>query len=102
MKNVPLAHRGSKGGFLALQAWTFVKCLLIADVLFQLSARLFFTDQDGHVGTLSSHHLTLRHADWRWSFTKALAFGAMPYFMLSMQYAQLAFLAVLLGVSSPR
>ncbi|RYP43674.1 hypothetical protein DL768_009792 [Monosporascus sp. mg162] len=101
VKNVHPAEITSRARFLALQAWTFVKCLLVADLLFSLSRRLFFTNADGVVGMVNSHELTLGHADWRWSFAKALVFGAMPYFMLSMQYAQLAFIAVALGISKP-
>lgn len=101
VKNVRPAYRGGRARFLVLQAWSLVKCLAVADVLFQLGARLFFTDRDGRTGTISSHDLTLRHADYRWSFAKALVFGATPYFMLSMQYSLLAFVAVLLGISKP-
>jgi hypothetical protein len=101
VKNVPRLQYTDKAKFLVLQAWTFVKCILIADVLFQLSTRLYFTDVDGHVGTLKTRELTLRHPDWRWSFAKAFVFGATPYFMLSMQYAQLSFFAVALGISTP-
>ena len=101
VKNVPPLNATSKLGFLARQLYEFVKCILVADVLFQLSIRLFFTSPDGLIGMMNSKYLTIRHPDWRWSFAKAFVFGAMPYFMLSMQYAQLSFLAVLLGFSKP-
>ncbi|KAI3326349.1 membrane bound O-acyl transferase family-domain-containing protein [Xylariaceae sp. AK1471] len=101
VKNVHPVRTRNKAQFLALQAWKFVKYLLVADLLFSLSRRLFFTSVDGVVGPLDSHSLTLQHPDWRWSFAKALVFGATPYFMLSMQYAQLAFVSVALGISKP-
>lgn len=102
VKNVHPAETTNKVNFLASQAWKFLKFLLVADLLFSLSRRLFYTDINGVVGTLRSHELTLRHPDWRWSLFKALVFGAMPYFMLSMQYAFLAFVAVMLGISKPQ
>ena len=101
VKNVPEMSKREKSTFLLWQAWEFMKCLLVADLLFQLSTRLFFTSPDGQVGMLNSKYLTLRHPDWRWSFVKAFVFGATPYFMVSMQYAQMSFLAVLLGFSKP-
>ena len=101
VKNVPDEATKSRVGFLARQAYQFVKCMLIADLLFQLAPRLFFTPPNGQVGQVDSKYLTLRHPDWRWSFAKAFVFGATPYFMLSMQYAQFAFVAVLFGFSKP-
>ncbi|MCJ1380203.1 hypothetical protein MMC17_003306 [Xylographa soralifera] len=101
VKNVPRMNATRKPAFLARQAYEFVKCLLVADLLFQLSIRLFFTSPDGQIGMSNSKYLTIRHSDWRWSFAKAFVFGATPYFMLSMQYAQLSFFAVLLGFSKP-
>ncbi|KAI0401587.1 membrane bound O-acyl transferase family-domain-containing protein [Xylaria palmicola] len=101
VKNVHPIRTQKKADFLVLQVWKFAKYLLVADLLFSLSRRLFFTNADGTIGPLDSHSLTLRHADWRWSFAKALVFGSTPYFMLSMQYAQLAFVSVALGISMP-
>ncbi len=101
VKNVPSATKQRKLQFLLYQAFTFAKCTLVADLLFELTRRFMFTAPDGSVGELNSKYLTLRHDIWVWSFAKALVFGATPYFMLSMQYAQFAFLAVLLGLSTP-
>ncbi|CAI6334459.1 unnamed protein product [Periconia digitata] len=102
VKNVPLIPQGqSKTKFLFWQAWQFVKCMMIADLLFELTRRWMFMLPDGSVGTVNSKYLSLQHPDWRWSFAKAFVFGSTPYFMLSMQYAQFAFVAVLLGLSKP-
>jgi hypothetical protein len=104
VKNVPALPqtlRSSKTKFLLYQAWQFGKCMMVADLLFELTRRLMFTTPDGRVGDMNSKYLTLDHADWRWSFAKALVFGSTPYFMLSMQYAQFAFVAVLLGLNKP-
>jgi len=101
VKNVHPPETKSRGRFVVLQVWKIVKYMLVADLLFSLSRRLFFTRPDGSVGVLDSHAITLRHTDWRWSFIKALTFGATPYFMLSMQYAQLALITVALGISKP-
>ncbi|KAI1823902.1 membrane bound O-acyl transferase family-domain-containing protein [Xylaria intraflava] len=101
VKNVHPPESRGKAHFLYLQIWKIIKYVLIADLLFQLSRRLFFTGADGTLGILDSHSISLRHPDWRWSFAKALVFGSIPYFMLSLQYAQLAFVAVALGISKP-
>ncbi|KAH8161848.1 hypothetical protein CIB48_g6409 [Xylaria polymorpha] len=96
VKNVPPPETRDKVRFLALQAWKIVKYVLVADLLFSLNRRLF-----GFAGTFDDHHASLRHPSWFWSFAKALTFGATPYFMLSMQYAQLALVTVALGISRP-
>lgn len=101
VKNVPNIHQQSRARFLAYQACQFGKFMLIADLLFELTRRLIFTSPDGTVGQLNSKYLTLHHEDWIWSLAKAAVFGATPYFMLSMQYAQFAFVSVLLGLSQP-
>ena len=101
VKNVPPVMEKRKARFLLLQAYQFLKCMLIADLLFELSTHWFFTSPDGQIGNMNSKYVTLRHQDWRWSFLKSLVFASTPYFMLSMQYAQFAFVAVLLGFSSP-
>jgi hypothetical protein len=101
VKNVHIAPKQTRTRFLALNAFQFVKCMLTADLMFELTRRMMFTAPDGRVGEMNSRYLTLRHEHWRWSFAKALVFGCTPYFMLSMQYAQCAFIAVLLGLSKP-
>ncbi|KAI1422000.1 membrane bound O-acyl transferase family-domain-containing protein [Xylaria sp. FL1777] len=101
VKNVHPSETRDKARFLALQTWKIVKYILIADLLFSLNRRLFFTRADGFAGMLDSHSISLRHPSWGWSFAKALTFGATPYFMLSMQYAQLALVTVALGISRP-
>jgi hypothetical protein len=101
VKNVPKTPQPSTSRFLAYQAFQFVKCLLVADLLFELTRRLIFTTPDGRVGHMNSKYLTLRHGNWGWSFARALVFGSTPYFMLNMQYAQFAFLGVLSGLSKP-
>jgi hypothetical protein len=101
VKNVPVRPKQTKARFLIYQAFQFVKCMLVADLLFELTRRLMFTAPDGTVGEMNSKYLTLRHENLGWSFAKAFVFGSTPYFMLSMQYAQFAFIAVLLGFSKP-
>ena len=101
VKNVPEMEKREKSTFLLWQVWDFIKGMLVADLLFQLSIRLFFTSPDGQIGMLNSKYLTLRHPNYGWSFIKAFVFGATPYFMVSAQYAQMSFLAVLLGFSKP-
>ncbi|CAG8972407.1 hypothetical protein HYALB_00007161 [Hymenoscyphus albidus] len=100
IKHVPSASTTKRASFLAKQAFEFLKCFFIADLLFELNTRLF-TPPDGRVGWVDSQNLTLRHPDFRWNFVKAFVFGATPYFMLSMQYAQFAFFAVLFRLSKP-
>jgi hypothetical protein len=101
IKNVPAQSPKSKAKFLFDQLYRFFQCMLYADLLFELTRRLSFTTPDGKVGALNSKHLTMRDADWRWSFVKTFIFGATPYWMLSMQYAQFAFISVLAGLSKP-
>lgn len=101
VKNVPAVLPQSKSRFLASRALNFAKNWLLADLFFQLGIRLLYTTPDGRVGRLNSKYTTMRHADWRWSFAKAFVFGATPYFAMSMQYAQFAFIAVLIGLSRP-
>ncbi|KAF2265000.1 toxin biosynthesis protein [Lojkania enalia] len=101
VKNVPKQEPQSKAYFLFSQLLRFIKCMLVADLLFVLSRRLFFTSPDGQVGQVNSKFLTLRHPSPVWSFAKTFVFACTPYYMLSMQYAQFAFLAVLLGLSKP-
>ncbi|KAJ8069763.1 hypothetical protein OCU04_000182 [Sclerotinia nivalis] len=101
IKNVPASPKESRGKFLIRQALQFGKCMFIADLLFELTKHWIFTPSGAALGELDSKYLTLWDPDLRWSFAKALVFGSTPYFMLSMQYAQFAFLAVLLGLSKP-
>ncbi|KAH6666346.1 toxin biosynthesis protein [Halenospora varia] len=101
VKNVPELPKMSKSRFLAIQLSKFVGCACAADILFEIHRRVNFTTPDGQVGEINSKYLTLRHSDLTWSLVKTFSFGALPYFMLSMQYAQGAFLAVLLGISKP-
>ncbi|PVI02642.1 hypothetical protein DM02DRAFT_670386 [Periconia macrospinosa] len=101
VKNVPAVLPQSKSRFLASRALKFAKNLLLADFFFQLGIRLLYTTPDGHIGQLNSKYMTMRHADWRWGFAKVFVFGATPYFAMSMQYEQFAFMAVLLGLSHP-
>lgn len=102
VKNVRSLPKQRRTTFLVYQAWQFGKCMLMADVLFELTRRLLFTSQDGNIGEVNSKYISLNHADWRWSFIRSLVFGATPYFMLSMQYAQFAFIGVFLGLTQPQ
>ncbi|KAF1950187.1 hypothetical protein CC80DRAFT_496999 [Byssothecium circinans] len=101
VKNVPKTLKQSKMRFLCSCALQFVKNALLADLFFQLGIRVLYTSPDGRVGQFNSKYMTLRHEDWRWSIGKTFVFGATPYFAMSMQYAQFAFIAVLLGFSQP-
>jgi hypothetical protein len=101
VKNVPQVPKQTRSRFLVSQALKFMRNMLIADLLFQAGLRIFWTTSDGRVGEVNSKCMTMRHDDRRWSFAKCLVFGATPYFMMSMQYAQFAVLAVLFGLSQP-
>jgi hypothetical protein len=101
VKNVPVVRPTTKTRFLILNAYRFIKNLILVDLCFQLGIRLIWTSPDGQIGQFNSKYMSLRHDDWRWSFLRCLVFGATPYFMMSMQYAQFAFGAVLLNISKP-
>jgi hypothetical protein len=101
IKNVPEMRQVGRCRFLLLKVVDCVWYFLVSDLLFQLAIRFFFTSLDGQVGMMNSKHLTLRHSDWRWQFVKCYVFAATPYFMFNMQYAQGAFVFVLLNISKP-
>lgn len=101
VKNIPHVPKQSKGQFLLSQVVQFFKSMVLADLLFELGIRFFYTTPDGRVGETNSKYLTLTSGGFGWWFAKCLVFGATPYFMMCMQYAQFAFLAVLLGISKP-
>ena len=99
VKNVHKVLAKSRARSLAFKAFEFVKYVIAADIVFQLGIRLFFTSPDGEIGAVNSKFVTLKHPDWRWRFVKCFVFGATPYFMVSMQYAQFAFISILLGLT---
>lgn len=102
VKNVPKTEKRSRGAFLLAQMLNLAYYLFMADLVVQLGIRIFYTAPDGQVGALNSKYLTLRHPDWRWSFAKALVFGATPYYICCMQYTTFSIPAVLLDVSIRR
>ncbi|KAF2276648.1 toxin biosynthesis protein [Westerdykella ornata] len=101
VKNIPYQPKQMKTQFLISQVFQFVKNMVIGDLLLELGRRFFYTTPDGRVGEINSKYLSLMSGGLGWSFLKVLVFGSTPYFMMSMQYAQFAFLAVLLGFSQP-
>ncbi|KAG6988940.1 thioredoxin reductase gliT [Physcia stellaris] len=102
VKNVPQPkQRLNRRRFLARQLLNLIYYFVAADVVVQLGIRLFYTAADGESSILDSKDLTLLHPDWRWSFTKALVFGASPYYICSLQYTLFSIPAVLLGFSKP-
>lgn len=101
VKNIPHKPKQSKTSFLASQALQVAKNMLIADLLFQIGIRIFWTTAQGETGAMNSKYMRMHHSDWQWSFIRCFIFGATPYFAMSMQYALFAFLAVLLGFSQP-
>lgn len=101
VKNVQKSPKSSRSQFLGTQLIRFVGCLCAADLLYEIHRRVNFTTADGLVGKMDSKHLTVQHPDIAWRFTKTFSIGALPFFMLSMQYAQGAFFAVLLSLSHP-
>lgn len=101
VKNVQPPSRSRRTRFLIAQLAKSLVCACMADFLYQVHQRVNFTPPGGQVGEMDSRVLTLRHPDRRWSLLKTFSFGGLPYFMLSMQFAQGAFLAVLLGLSEP-
>lgn len=101
VKNIPQSPSTSRHLFLGKRLLEFIGCFFIADLCYELHRRFNFTSPNGDVGWTDSKHLTLRHPDVTLRLAKSASFAALPYFMLSMQYAQGAFLAVLLGLSKP-
>lgn len=101
VKNVPKVKPFSRRSFLVSQTLNLVYYVLMADLVVQLGIRLFYTAPNGQVGSLDSKYLTLRHAEWRWSFVRALVFGATPYYICCMQYTMFSIPAVALGLRKP-
>lgn len=101
VKNIPKANLRSRSAFVVSQIYNIMYYGLMADLVIHLGIRFFFTAGDGQVGVLNSKYLTLRHPDWRWSFVKALVFGASPYYVCCLQYTMFSVPAVLLGLSKP-
>lgn len=101
VKNVPRPPHMGRSRFLLSQFFKFLTCACIADFLFEIHRRVSFTTQDGRMGEMNSKFLTLRHSSLKWSFLKTFSLGILPYFMLSMQYAQGAFLGVTLHLTQP-
>ncbi|KAI1647328.1 membrane bound O-acyl transferase family-domain-containing protein [Daldinia loculata] len=99
VKNIPGSPKMTRSQFLAAQLGKFIGCLCMADLLFEIHRRLNLTSPDGQAGHINSKHLTIKHHDWRWSLAKTFSFAFLPYFMLSMQYAQGAFIFVLFKLS---
>ncbi|MCJ1458991.1 hypothetical protein MMC28_009368 [Mycoblastus sanguinarius] len=99
VKNIPKANKCSRRWFLAFQSLNLVYYMLMADLVVQLGIQMFYTGPDGQVGSLNNKYLTLRHPDWRWSFVKALVFGATPYYICCTQYTLFSIPAVCLGLS---
>ena len=105
VKNVPavskMAVRGSRPCFLAWQAAALAYYVFMADLLSQLGIHLFYMGPDGRVGAVNTKYLTLRSPNLCSSFTKALVFGATPYYIVQLQYTSFSILAVLLRMSKP-
>lgn len=102
VKNTPKPPQMGRSGFLLSQFFKFLACACLADLLFETHRRVNFATQDGKVGEMNSKFLTIRHSSWKWSFIKTFSLGILPYFMLSMQYAQGAFLGVMLRLTQPK
>ncbi len=105
VKNVPaaskMAVRGSRPRFLAWQAAALAYYVFMADLVSQLGIHIFYMGPDGRVGAVNTKYLTLRSPYLRLSFTKALVFGATPYYIVQLQYTLFSILAVLLMMSKP-
>jgi hypothetical protein len=100
VKNVPIQEIHQKRKFLLAQSISFLRQLVMTDLLLQLSIRLFWTPPDGGK-FVDSRDLTIRHPSRQWSFTNAVVFGCGPYFFMNMQYAVASVIAVGLGLSQP-
>lgn len=102
VKNIPRPKQSlTRRHFFASQLLNLAYYSIMADVTVQLGIRLFYTATDGKGSILESKDLTLSHPDWRWSFMKALVFGATPYYICSLQYTLFSIPAVLLHLSKP-
>ncbi|KAI1157501.1 toxin biosynthesis protein [Nemania serpens] len=102
VKNIPQQPIVSRSHFLMTQVLRFCWFLCCADLCYETHQRVNFTSPDRTVGKLNSKYLSIYHSSWYWSLLKTFSLGMLPYFMLSMQYAQGAFFAVLLQFSTPQ
>ena len=104
VKNVPksqVAGKVSRGRFLLWQIVNLIGFVFMADLVAQLSIRLFFTSHDGRVGTVNSKYIDIRDPSWLRSFVNTLVFGAGPYYFINMQYIAVSIIFVALGISKP-
>lgn len=102
VKNVPVVRAMRRRQWVLIQVANFAYYTLMADLMVHLGIRFFYSTPDGQVGMVNSKYLKLGHSDPRWSFIKALVFGATPYYLLSMQYTMFSIVAVFLGISEPK
>jgi hypothetical protein len=103
VKNIPKQpEKMTKTVFLVAQGLSFLRVLLMCDLLLQLAAHLFLTGPNGQPGDVNSKLLTLRQvSDWRWSLLKTLVFALGPYFFISLQYIVCSFISVAVGLTIP-
>lgn len=102
VKNVPAVSATTRSRFILGQLSKAAVCVCVADLLYEIHQRTNFTPSNGQVGMVDSKYLTTRHDDWRWQIPKTLSLAALPYFALSMQFALVGSLAVLVGISKPQ
>ncbi|KAK7709274.1 hypothetical protein SLS63_013242 [Diaporthe eres] len=102
VKNVPRVTETKKSAFLMNRLFWFVTNFLLADLLFHLSIRFFYTNPvTGVVGDVNSKYLTLDYACPGWRFVTIFVFAATPYFVLSAQNSLFSIVFVSLGFGSP-
>ncbi|KAF2690569.1 hypothetical protein K458DRAFT_287911 [Lentithecium fluviatile CBS 122367] len=103
VKNVPVAPETTKSAFLKTRIWQLFKSFLMADLLFQLGIRIFYTNYaTGLVGNLDTKHITLAYKNPLWNPVALFVFAATPYFALTAQYTLFSILSVLIGFGSPQ
>lgn len=102
VKNVPPVMETKKSAFLMNRLFWFAINFLMADLLFHLGRRFFFTNSEtGVVGDVNSKYITLDYASPLWRFVTILVFAATPYFALSAQNSLFSIIFVGVGFGGP-
>ncbi|KAH8773842.1 membrane bound O-acyl transferase family-domain-containing protein [Diaporthe sp. PMI_573] len=102
VKNVPKVTQTKKSAFLINRLFWLATNFLMADLLFHLGIRFFYTNPEtGVVGDVNSKFLTLDYACPGWRFTTIFVFAATPYFALSFQNSLFSIIFVSLGFGGP-
>lgn len=108
VRNVPELSSNEKRSrvhFVLSRAVKTLYCFIMADIANQLWMQLFFVGNTGsgytNIGQVNSKYLTIKDPDWTWRFIKSVAWGPLPYYLISFQYNLISMITVALTFFDP-